>query len=534
MNDQPETELLRHPRDKFLAFILACAKRACGIAFAGLTLHPIVATAEVINSASPASPEVSRMGVPTSSEIVPLETVSKNASDLVVEVSDPLTTSPSEITPNSEDAGDVPIEDAPSETPESNNAASTSSQNLGQRSRLTGDWGGLRSQLEDAGVTFDLEFTQFYQGLVSGSSRQIVPEGSQFIVVDEADGYGGRVDAFSDVDFGKLGLWQGGGFHTHLEYRYGPLAADLGNAFFATNVAMDSPFESPHTLVATSLYLSQQFGDRVSLLLGRINSSDLSKNDLFFSGWGIRRFQNTVFATPPSGLMVPVLYGAIANVRLDPVTLSLWVYDPDDRTQDYWPTDLFSNGVNVSLTTTYATKVAGRPTSISLTGRYSTKTGTNFSEVSEGFRSELSELQPSTKTGSYYISFQLSHLLHQNPGDPEQGWGLFLKGAIADGNPNYVQNSIIAGIGGTGLFPGRELDSFGLGYYYYNLSDALQDSLSDTFRRVSFGDEQGIEAYYSYAVTPWFYLTADVQYIKPPRSSFDDAFIAGVRANVRF
>jgi len=119
-----------------------------------------------------------------------------------------------------------------------------------------------------------------------------------------------------------------------------------------------------------------------------------------------------------------------------------------------------------------------------------------------------------------------------NPGNPQQGWGVFLKGAVSDGNPNYVQNSIIAGIGGTGLFRGRELDSFGVGYFYYDLSDALQETLSPRRERLS--DEQGVEVYYSYAVTPWFYMTGDFQIIDPPRNVRENAVIAGLRANIRF
>ena len=40
---------------------------------------------------------------------------------------------------------------------------------LAERSRLTGDWGGARSRMEAAGLKLDLEWTMFYQGLVSGS-----------------------------------------------------------------------------------------------------------------------------------------------------------------------------------------------------------------------------------------------------------------------------------------------------------------------------------------------------------------------------
>ena len=342
--------------------------------------------------------------------------------------------------------------------------------------------------------------------------------------------YGGRLDGFVKLDTEKLGLWKGGGLTTHLEYRFGALPGSLGGSFFPTNAGMAFPTDSRDTLVATSLYLSQKFGDRASLLIGKINILDLV-DDPFFGGGGIHRFWNTVFVAPPSGLVPPVFYGAITTVRLDPVTVSLWVYDPENRTQEYWPDDLFANGVTFYLTTTYATEIAARPTSFSLIGIYSTKTGTDFSDLSDSFRAGL---EPSTLSGTSSIGFQFSHLFHQNPSNPKQGWGLFLKGSLSDGNPNYVQNSIYGGLGGTGLFPGRELDSFGLGYFYYNLSNALEGSFNDLSPGASFGDEQGVEVYYSYALTPWFYITGDLQYIAPPRNVRENAFIAALRANIRF
>jgi porin len=390
-------------------------------------------------------------------------------------------------------------------------------QSLWEQSRLTGDWGGARSQLEAAGVTMDLEYTQFYQGLMSGAGPK-------------TPNYGGRMDGFVKLDTGKLGLWQGGALYTHTEDRFGPLAGSLGGAFFPTNAAMQFPGESPATLVATSIYLSQRFGDRTSLLIGKINALDLFANDLFFGGWGTRRFINTIFVAPPSGLIPPVFYGAIANVRLDPVTLSLWVYDPDDRTKDYWPNGLFANGVSYNLSAAYATVIGGRPTTFSLNGIYTTKAGPDFSSVSVDLVN--GGLKTTDKEGSYSIGFQFSHLLHLNPGNPKQGWGVFLKGSISDGNPNYVQNSLYGGIGGMGLFRGRDLDSFGVGYYYYNLSDALEETLNHRIER--FGDEQGVEAYYSCAVTPWLYITPDLQLIDPPGNVKEIAFIAGLRTNIRF
>ena len=71
-----------------------------------------------------------------------------------------------------------------------------------------------------------------------------------------------------------------------------------------------------------------------------------------------------------------------------------------------------------------------------------------------------------------------------------------------------------------------------MGYFYYDLSDALQDALATADGRP--GDEQGFEAFYSYAVTPWLHLSADLQYIDPAGAGLKNAFVAGIRANIRF
>jgi porin len=385
---------------------------------------------------------------------------------------------------------------------------------------LTGDWGGRRARLRERGVDLDLEFTQFLQGLASGTENP-----------DETSGYGARLDAFLDLDSRAIGLWEGGKFHVHLEYVFGPLSGTLGEAFFPTNAGMAFPTGGPDSLVATSLNFTQNFGDKFSLQIGKISILDVFENDLFFGGWGIHRFANTIFVAPPSGLVPPVFFGGIATLKLDPVTVSFWVYDPKDRTQEYWPDDLFAEGVTYYLSTGYATMLFNRPTRFSLTGIYSSKSGVDFDFISQSI---VLQTPPAQKTGAYSVGFQFSHLLVQSPNDPARGWGVFLRGAAADGNPNYIQNSIIAGIGGSSLFGGRELDSFGIGYYYYDLSNSLTLSVSQLPGSVRFEDEQGFELYYSYAVTPWLFITADVQYILPPRNTFENALIAGLRANLRF
>jgi len=65
-----------------------------------------------------------------------------------------------------------------------------------QRETLTGDWGGFRNQLVEKGVEFDIEFTEYYQGMFSGTGY------------DEFK-TGGRADVLTYFDTEKFGLWEG-------------------------------------------------------------------------------------------------------------------------------------------------------------------------------------------------------------------------------------------------------------------------------------------------------------------------------------
>ena len=72
------------------------------------------------------------------------------------------------------------------------------------RSTLTGDWWGIRNQLAEKGVTFDMDITQVGQGVVAGGKNG-------------AWEYGGRGDMVVNMDSQKLGWWPGGFLNFELE-----------------------------------------------------------------------------------------------------------------------------------------------------------------------------------------------------------------------------------------------------------------------------------------------------------------------------
>jgi porin len=125
----------------------------------------------------------------------------------------------------------------------------------------------------------------------------------------------------------------------------------------------------------------------------------------------------------------------------------------------------------------------------------------------------------------------LSHLLVESAVVRGKGLGAYAKAAIADGNPNPIKRSFVGGIAGHAVVPGRPLDYFGVGYFYYDFSDELQDAAVPVG---SFKDEQGIEAYYTFVPAPWLRLSANLQRVDPANGAKPAVWLGGVRARVEF
>jgi porin len=391
------------------------------------------------------------------------------------------------------------------------NAALSTNSDWFTRSYLSGDWMGARTSLEDNGVNLDIRHTSFYQGLVSGRGNKDFR-------------YGGKFDVFINFDFDKMGFWEGGGFRSHIEYSHGDLATNLGGTLFSTNTALYWPVGAPEKVIATSLNFTQKIGERSSIAVGKFNPVDVYASHGFYGGWGIDRFMNTVLVAPPSGLIPVVFMGALATVHGDPTSWTFIVADPNDRTDDYFPGDLFEDGVLLAANATREIKLAGRKTTFGITGLYSTAEGVDYSSIGGGL------VETTSKSGAWNINIQFTHNIQENGGSPEAAWGFYLKAGVADGNPNYVKSSVIAGVGGNALFFGRPQDSFGVGFFYYDLSDVLKDTINPV---AVIGDESAFEAFYNFEVTPWFYLGPDIQYVKPARERFSRAWVVGLRMQIR-
>ena len=386
-------------------------------------------------------------------------------------------------------------------------------ESLWTRDRPGGDWGGARDALGEHGLRFDLWATGFYQDLLEGAGN-------------DDGGFSDRADLMIDGDTGKLGLWRGGGVHAHVTYRGGDLPGFRGGALFPVHTSGLLPLGGKDDVVATSLYLSQRFGDATRLMLGKINAIDLLASHPFFGGWGTDRFWSLPFVAPPSGVVPPVIMGGVLTHSFAPYSLTAMVFDPNDQTTSYSFNRLFKDGVNVSLGLAWSGELTGRKSGAGITATYSTAEKTDWSQIGLPAGS-----QTTTKKGSYNVAVELSHLFVESAEVPGKGLGLYAKAAIADGNPNPFKRSFVGGVAGYAIVPGRPLDYFGVGYFFYDISDELQDAVAPVG---SFQDEQGVEAYYVFAPTPWLRLSPHLQWVNPANGANPPVWLGGLRARVAF
>jgi porin len=111
------------------------------------------------------------------------------------------------------------------------------------------------------------------------------------------------------------------------------------------------------------------------------------------------------------------------------------------------------------------------------------------------------------------------------------GWGLFWQVGLADASNNAFAKFFTVGISGKSPFKGRSRDTFGIAFAYTGVSNDLKDVADPLVR---FRDEQGVETFYSFAVTPWLRLTGDLQFVRPARPNIDTAVVPGLRLQLIF
>ena len=373
------------------------------------------------------------------------------------------------------------------------------------RSTLTGDWGGARNDLAAKGLTFEASVTQVEQGVVDGGKNGTWE-------------YGGRGDLTGTLDTQKMGLWPGGFLSAELEGNWSDSVSGKTGSLSPVNSNQLYPLPTGTNVALPQLVFAQFLSHYFGGLVGKLQTVSDGDDNEFAHGKGDTQFLNLALNVNPTLLVVPYSTlgaGAIVLPTADPneAVLKLLVVSATGKPS----TDGFDNlnGAMFLGEGRMRTDFFGLTGHQLLGGVYSNKQYTSLDAriEFEPLRGGLTHtIAKHDDTWVAYYNFD--QFLYETDKSAGKGVGLFGRFGADEGAPNPMQYFYSIGVGGKGLVPSRDLDRFGIGYFYTSVNNptlTVPVIGTKSFLR----DEWGFEAFYNVALTPWLLLTPDVQVVGP-------------------
>ncbi|MBA4015564.1 MAG: hypothetical protein C0483_00030 [Pirellula sp.] len=404
------------------------------------------------------------------------------------------------------------------------------------RPTLTGDWGGIRTGLQESGITFAGRSTQFGFGVAGGVNAPAPPP----LGLGDTFKYTGRGEYDLIFDLEKFGGLPHGKLLVRAEHWYGEYGnVSLNTGAFAPAVfaaATPPATNDPGVPYITNFLYTQPLSEEFVVFAGKKDVLGAADQDEFAGGDGTEQFLNQALVANPAfllglpytsfttGVVMPRSWGA----------MSAYVYDPQDRTRDFFSVgNLFSKGIIVGGEVKVKTNFFGLNGDHHVGGmwKHVDLTDLSFAEPPPGVYPEPTVPGFPTLPDSFTVYYGFDQYLVQFADDPERGYGLFGRASISDGNPTPVSYFLSAGVGGFSPVGRQRGDKFGIGWYYVGASNQF-----GAIPQAIFGPRNGtgVEAYYNFQVTPWLNISPDVQYILPEAGAIaDDAFVYGVRAHMK-
>jgi len=394
------------------------------------------------------------------------------------------------------------------------------------RSTLSGDWGGLRNDLAAKGVTLDASVTQTGLSVVDGGKNSDWE-------------YAGRTQLTATFDTGKMGLWPGGFLTVEAEGNWGNGGNLNTGALLPVNTNAVFPVQPPGGGALTAVQYLQFLSPYWGVLLGKLDVTAADDNE-FAHGKGDMQFMNVALELNPLTLVAtpytPLGAGVIVLPDKNPADghIEALIYTASGKANSAGFDKIRSDDLSFYLEGRMRTNFFDMTGHLFLAGIYSNKT---HASIDQRLSLDPSVQQLATKSNTWLVFGNFDQYFYEPA--KGKGVGVFGRFGVSDGNPNFMNYFGSLGIGGKGIVPGRPGDSFGVGWYYLAINNP---TLSTPVGDVRFlRDEQGLEAYYSIEVTPWAYLSPDLQVVRgaqartltlPPRN-IGAAVVVGLRLGLK-
>jgi len=395
-----------------------------------------------------------------------------------------------------------------------------------ERETLTGEWGGLRTDLAEKGIKVNAAYTAEALGNASGGIKRRAVANALL-----------QVDV--DADLEQAMGWKGGAFHvTGLHIQGRQLSAN-----FIGNLIPVRDIEAAPSTRLFSLWLQQSvLDDKVSLRFGQ-----LPMQEEFFNSVVATNLINSAFGWPPSfaanmpsgggGYPLSNLGARLKVQATDQLAVQAGLFTGNpapgtnvggdaqkrnrsgiDYTVDQPPVWMgeMQYGLNQEK------GAAGLPAMFKLGGWYYNGRATDqrydVAGVSLGSNAAGSA---KTHRGNWAVYGIAEGMLYREAGTEDLGLSAFLRVTGLPDDRNQMPFYFDTGLSYKGPFEGRDDDVAALGFAFGRMSSALAARDADA-RRLGTATapdhdyEAAIELSYRYQVTPWLTLVPDVQYVVHP------------------
>ena len=398
---------------------------------------------------------------------------------------------------------------------------------LWERSFLTGDWGGARTELAGKGFFFNLELEQTIQGNAHGGRD-----------TSGAFGYSGSADLRFTFDTARMQLWPGGLLELHAETLFGDFLTGKVGSLVNDDALYPLPGD-PEFMLSHVTY-TQALSEHLVVVAGKLDTTAGDQNEFAWVGSNNNFLHSALRWNPIGAATTPYsALGAGFMVFDDWFQWSFTVFDSEGVPNRSGFDTVFERG------TAYATEARFTWDPFGLDGHqlfgfiYSDK---QYLALDHDPRSglDLSRRLPGRvlrlarnlefESGSWAFLYNFDQYVYQEQEDPTQGVGVFGRFGISDGKANPVDSFYSIGIGGKGVVPGRDQDRFGIGYFYTEFSDGI------FLEEFGIDNTQGVELFYNIEIAPWLHITPDLQVIVNPGGvgGRDTAIVYGIRVQMSF
>jgi porin len=392
--------------------------------------------------------------------------------------------------------------------------------------KLTGDWWGQRTKLAEQGITFNISADQYYQGVLHGGTNQSWK-------------YGGLMDYRLHFDFQKMGLWQGAFLDVQAMHQFGEWINTDAGMLVPVNADGTLPLPDYRKVNVGQVKFTQFLSESFAVYFGKINTIIDSQETAFSGGEGKTTFMNLAnICQPVAFRTVPVsaLGGGVAVFLPDVTTkdhavLSLTALGANGQPDTSGFDEDFEDGQVFLGSYSQPSRFFDKPGGHLFVGTYSTK---DFMMLDQNPRLLLEALLGYPVTldkgeDSWSLMYNMHQYLYTEKEDETQGFGFFGRLGTADDKTNPIANFYSVGLGGKGSIEGRDNDTWGISYFYMQLSDEFGRAIERNF-----SDAQGVEVFYNFELSKWMHITPDFQILRPSSDRVDTTYIAGLRAKIDF